>query len=70
PDSLQEIGEEAFVGLKDLVIFIPSTVTYIADKAFGNNLIPCCEENSYAWRRCKELELWPIAMEEWMNTHH
>ncbi|MBQ8162366.1 MAG: hypothetical protein IJ083_16690, partial [Clostridia bacterium] len=46
PDSLQEIGEEAFVGLKDLVIFIPSTVTYIADKAFGNNLIPCCEENS------------------------
>ena len=49
PAGLNVINSEAFVNIsEDVVVYIPKTVTGIADDAFDNNIIIIVSEDSYA----------------------
>ncbi|MBQ6507094.1 MAG: leucine-rich repeat protein [Clostridia bacterium] len=66
PASLERIEAEAFADIQNVGIYIPNTVTYIAEDAFDSSVTIFCEEGSYAESRCRELGLKVITV-EWGN---
>lgn len=57
PEDLQIIESQAFAGIWDLIVDIPAGVTAISEDAFEPETIVICDEESYAYQRCSELNL-------------
>ena len=57
PAETREIGAEAFAGVKDKLIYIPVSVTSIAEDAFDSSVTILCSADSYAAERCEALGL-------------
>ncbi len=60
PDGLKTIESEAFAGIDDVVMYIPSSVTWIEDDAIEPHVTVICPEDSYAFSRCNAMGLYVI----------
>ena len=60
PDNLKTIESEAFAGIDDVVVYIPSSVTWIEDDACEPHVTVICPANSYAFSRCGDMGLYVI----------
>ena len=52
PSSLTSIEDEAFAGIKNVVIYVPRTVHYISSTAFDSSVVIVCPEDSDAEKIC------------------
>lgn len=57
PDDLIAIEDEAFAGLENVIVRIPSNVQYISETAFDKSVIILCASGSDVERLCREFGL-------------